>query len=60
MKTSERKAVKMAIEYLDSFIECESSNYNNCDECGLRYDAKDVVDFREARIALDYLNNIID
>lgn len=60
MKNNQRKAVKLAMEYLDSFLECEQNNSKNCPDCGLSHTATDVVDFGEAHKALDLLNAEFD
>lgn len=55
MKESREKIVKLAIAYLESFVDCEESNTKNCTDCGLSQSAADLVDFTEAKYALKIL-----
>ncbi len=60
MNKQQIKAVKNAIAYLDSFIDCESDKSDNCPDCELKHVSTDIIDFTEARKALDILNAEFD
>lgn len=52
--------VKMAFEYLDSFIECEQLNKANCNECGGEILGDKIIPFNEAIKALELLKSALD
>ncbi len=60
MKASERRLIREAKEYLESFIECEQGNTRQCQECGEPHKATDMIDFREAKHALNMINNALN
>jgi len=49
-------SVKMAIEYLESFIECDMDKDHYCSECGTT--SCNQVDHREVEKALEELNKL--
>lgn len=60
MNTVQIAQIKLAKEYLDSFIYCEVKNKKNCTECGNELLATQVVPFGEAIKALELLSSALD
>jgi hypothetical protein len=60
MNKEKTQKVKEAYLYLDSFIECETSNRINCIDCGTEILATSVVPFNEALKALGLLKIVLD